>query len=90
MADTGSAEELHRILFRLADLLDADGVVYMIVGAFAVAMWGWPRATADIDVTLRTDAEHLEALARGPSAWASRSTANGWSGSRCCVIIIGG
>ena len=63
MADTGSSEELHRILFRIIDLLDADGVVYMIVGAFAVAIWGRPRATADIDVTLRADAEHLEALA---------------------------
>ena len=63
MADAGSAAELRQTLFRLADLLDADGVVYMIVGAFAVAMWGRPRATADIDVTVRTDAEHLEALA---------------------------
>ena len=35
----------------------------MVVGALAVAMWGRPRATADIDVTLRVDAERLEAVA---------------------------
>ncbi len=50
-------------LFRLADLLEAEGIVYMIVGALAVAVWGRPRATADIDVTLQADAERLEALA---------------------------
>jgi len=63
VADSRPAGELRQTLFRLADLLDADGVIYMIVGALAVAMWGRPRATADIDVTLRTDAAHLEALA---------------------------
>jgi hypothetical protein len=54
---------LRQTLFRLADLLEAEGIVYMIVGALAVAMWGRPRATADIDVTLHGDAERLEALA---------------------------
>lgn len=62
MSEAGSAGALSETLFRLADLLDAEGVVYMIVGALAVAMWGRPRATADIDITLRGDAERLEAL----------------------------
>jgi hypothetical protein len=53
---------LRQALFRVADLLEADGVVYMIVGALAVAMWGRPRATADIDITLRGDTGRLEAL----------------------------
>jgi hypothetical protein len=44
-------------------LLEAEGVVYMIVGALAVAVWGRPRATADVDVTLQADAGQLEALA---------------------------
>ncbi len=35
----------------------------MIVGAMAVAVWGRPRATADIDVTLRIDRGDLESLA---------------------------
>jgi hypothetical protein len=63
VADADPAPELRQTLFRLAELLEAEGVVYMIVGALAVAMWGRPRATADVDVTLRVDTEHLEALA---------------------------
>ncbi|MGH7353879.1 MAG: hypothetical protein ACRELS_04780 [Candidatus Rokuibacteriota bacterium] len=63
MAETDPAGALHRALFGIAHLLDAEGVAYMIVGALAVAMWGEPRATADIDVTLRGDAERLDALA---------------------------
>ena len=61
MADSGV--EHRRILFLLADLLDAERAVYMVVGALAVAAWGRARATADIDVTLGGDAEHLETLA---------------------------
>lgn len=62
MPDAGAAGELHRTLFRLADLLDAEDVVYMIVGALAVGMWGRPRATLDVDVTLRGDADRLETV----------------------------
>lgn len=36
----------------------------MVVGAIAVAMWGRPRATADLDVTVLTDERGLDALAR--------------------------
>ena len=61
MAESGA--EQSRVLLQLADLLDADGAVYMIVGALAVAAWGRARATADIDVTLGGDAERLEAVA---------------------------
>jgi hypothetical protein len=34
----------------------------MVVGALAVAVWGRPRATADIDVTVLGDAAQLEAV----------------------------
>lgn len=36
----------------------------MIVGAVAVGVWGRPRATMDIDVTVLTDAAGLESIAR--------------------------
>jgi hypothetical protein len=36
----------------------------MIVGAVAVGVWGRPRATADIDVTVLVDEAGLEAIAR--------------------------
>jgi hypothetical protein len=63
VAEPGAGGPVRGALFRLADLLEAEGVVYMIVGALAVAVWGRPRATADIDVTLQADAGQLEMLA---------------------------
>ena len=36
----------------------------MLVGAVAVGVWGRPRATADIDVTVRVDAAGLEGIVR--------------------------
>ena len=63
MDEPGVGRSVRAALFRLADLLEAESAVYMIVGALAVAVWGRPRATADIDVTLQADAGHLEMLA---------------------------
>ncbi len=40
----------------LLALNDAD-VDYMVVGAYAVAAHGYPRATGDIDIWVRTDSE---------------------------------
>jgi len=57
------ADELRRALVELVALLESRRIPYMIVGAMAVAVWGRPRATADIDVTLRIDRGDLESLA---------------------------
>lgn len=45
----------------------------MLVGAVAVGVWGRPRATADIDVTVLVDEAGLDALARaaGPLGFAT-------------------
>jgi hypothetical protein len=37
------------------DALDRAGVDYALVGALAVAIWGAPRATKDIDVLVRPE-----------------------------------
>jgi hypothetical protein len=63
VAEPGTGGPVRAALFRLADFLESEGVVYMIVGALAVAVWGRPRATVDVDVTLQVDAGQLEALA---------------------------
>jgi predicted nucleotidyltransferase len=39
-------------LASLARILDASGVPYMVIGGHANALWGEPRATLDIDVTI--------------------------------------
>lgn len=54
-----------------ADLADALGRVpasWYVFGAQAVVIWGRPRLTADVDVTVRMDPEDPERLAQALSA----------------------
>jgi len=37
---------------------NATGVKYLVVGAFAVAVYSRPRATGDIDLWIEADAEN--------------------------------
>jgi hypothetical protein len=39
-------------LVRLAQLLSEHGIPYMVIGGLANAVWGEPRTTLDIDVTV--------------------------------------
>lgn len=55
-------ERLQRTLLDFVGFLEARNVMYMIIGAMAVAVWGQPRATADLDFTILTDPEGLEAI----------------------------
>jgi len=48
----------------LCALLNDQNVDYLIVGAYAVAFHGAPRATGDFDVLIRPDAEHVARLLR--------------------------
>ena len=43
-------------------LLNANAVEYLLVGGFAVAIHGYPRATADIDVWVARDKANAERL----------------------------
>jgi hypothetical protein len=56
-------DRFHQALSQLVNLLETRNVPYMIVGAIAAAIWGRPRATADIDVTVLADTAGLEAIA---------------------------
>ncbi|MCR9296490.1 MAG: nucleotidyltransferase [bacterium] len=47
----------------LSALLDAE-IDFMIVGAYAMAAHGYPRATGDIDIWVRADAETAPKLYR--------------------------
>jgi len=51
----------------LAHLLDA-GVDFIVIGAFAVAAHGAPRATTDLDITPEPSADNLQRLMRGLDA----------------------
>jgi hypothetical protein len=51
---------------RLIQALDAAGLDYAVVGGFAVAIWGAPRATTDIDLLVRpADVDEVLAVAKG-------------------------
>jgi hypothetical protein len=53
------------VLGALARLLDQLDVPYMVVGGHANALWGEPRATLDIDVTVLLDESRLGELIGG-------------------------
>lgn len=48
----------------LVDLLNAEHVEYVIVGAFALAAHGFPRATGDIDFFVRPSAQNATRVVR--------------------------
>ncbi len=50
---------LERTLLEVAVVLDALKVPYMMVGGLANAVWGEPRATIDVDVTVWVDESAL-------------------------------
>lgn len=45
---------------RLADVLEAAGVPHAIGGALALGVWGFPRATNDVDLDVFVRADDLE------------------------------
>jgi hypothetical protein len=51
--------ELDEALMILASWLDRDRVPYMVIGGFAVTIWGEPRFTRDLDVTILVPAEQI-------------------------------
>jgi hypothetical protein len=56
--DTGPAE----LLAALAEGLSALGARWFLFGAQATILWGRPRLTADVDVTVRLDVEDVPRL----------------------------
>jgi len=46
------------------ELLNSNGVRYLVVGGYAVALHGYPRFTGDFDVWVATDPENAMRLAK--------------------------
>ncbi len=53
----------------LVDALNAERVEYMVVGAFALAAHGFPRATGDIDFFVRPSEENARRVVRALTAF---------------------
>ena len=66
--------ELESVLTDLAQRLHLEGVPYMVIGGLANAVWGSPRSTIDINITLVLDPSEVKRLldALGP-AYRSRT-----------------
>ena len=43
-------------------LLDAEGVEYLLIGGYAVAYHGYPRATEDIDIWIAPNPENAQRI----------------------------
>lgn len=54
--------EIDDALGALARWLDEHETPYMVIGGFAVTLWGEPRFTRDVDLTLLVPPEKLEAV----------------------------
>ncbi|MFO1226300.1 hypothetical protein [Roseateles sp.] len=57
-----STQMLNRDFKEFAELLNAHGVEYLLVGGYALAAHGHPRYTGDIDFWVRPDAQNIERL----------------------------
>lgn len=51
------------LIKRVARRLDEDGIPYMIIGGQAVLLYGRPRLTRDVDVTLGVDTDRFATMA---------------------------
>jgi hypothetical protein len=58
---------LNKDLREFLELLNSNGVEYLVVGAFAVAFHGYPRYTADLDLLLRPTADNADRVLRALS-----------------------
>ena len=45
-------------------LLDAEGVEYLLIGGYAVAYHGYPRATEDIDIWIASSSQNAQRIIR--------------------------
>jgi hypothetical protein len=51
---------LNKDLREFVELLNSNKVEYLVVGAFAVAWYGYPRYTADLDIFIRPESGNAE------------------------------
>lgn len=55
-----SDDNLEIVLKRVADCLRRERMPYVVIGAWALSLWGKPRATADVDFLVLVDEQKLD------------------------------
>ena len=53
---------IEKLIKKTARLLDSQKIPYMIIGGQAVLLYGRPRLTRDIDITLGIDTDKFESI----------------------------
>jgi Nucleotidyltransferase of unknown function (DUF6036) len=53
---------MHSDFKELLSILNAHRVKYLVVGAYAVAIYAQPRATKDLDILVKADGENAQAV----------------------------
>jgi len=53
---------IEKLIKKLAQRLDEDKIPYMIIGGQAVLLYGTPRLTRDIDITLGVDTDKFQLI----------------------------
>jgi hypothetical protein len=79
------------LLARLADLLDAGKVPYMVVGSLGSMYYSMPRSTNDIDIVINPTPAQLDAFVQllpEDAYYVSRATATAALGQRSMFNII--
>ncbi len=61
-------------LIDLLNALNAEGAEYLIIGAYAFAFHGRPRATCDVDIFVRLDSKNAEKVWRALLAFGAPLT----------------
>jgi hypothetical protein len=64
---------MNRDFVDMLSALSAEGVEYLLVGAYALAAHGLPRATGDIDLWVRPTAENADRVLRALHAFGAPS-----------------
>lgn len=58
---------------RIAELLEAEGVEYALIGGYALALQGIVRLTEDVDILVEPSVDNLRSTTRGDGFVRSRS-----------------
>jgi hypothetical protein len=58
-------EPLQKTLVDAVDFLEAEGVLYALIGGLAVSLRGQPRVTADVDMVIQADVPRSLSLVAG-------------------------
>jgi len=64
--------DARHLLVNIAKILERLEISYLVTGGMAVAMWGRPRFTADIDIIVELKPENVNSLEKALKEFGKR------------------